>query len=134
MTHDVQRWEFGWGNGKGGRPAGDFVLASEAEAHEKAAVEAARHALTLVPIQRDINRTKPHDDLCSCYMDDEPMCNRLCPWCSCTRIDWAAERAIRDCIAAVYAINHVETSTGYAGRFVSERTVIAALRALLEKP
>ena len=44
------------------------------------------------------------------------------------------ERVILECIAAVEDIRQVETTTAYAGRFLSQRSVVLALRALLEKP
>ena len=44
------------------------------------------------------------------------------------------ERAILECIAAVEDIRHVGTTTEYAGRFLPQRTVVLALRALLDKP
>lgn len=44
------------------------------------------------------------------------------------------ERVILECIAAVEDIRQVEMTTTYSGRFLSQRTVVLALRGLLDKP
>ena len=75
---------------------GEYIVVTYAD-HLAAVREIIPHAFN----HRAESFDKPHDHLCACNMDDEPICNRSCIYCSCWRIEAARADALRPLLTAV---------------------------------
>ena len=69
----------------------------------------------------------PHDHMCACNMDDEPICNRSCIYCSCWRIEAARKQALDK---ALEALNEMPELGGGLAPFVRRHAALQVIYAL----
>jgi hypothetical protein len=145
MTYDVQRWApMGWGMGVATDHDGLYVLAADAEAHEKAAVEAAEqrgreHQFSAARDEVDGDGTVRivYGDDCPQVLVSRELLDSIVADFN-NRRDWftpaenrvTREQAIRDCIAAVEHLHDYEAP--HDAHRDALWNAITALRALLE--